>query len=117
MAEHSETIQWHVRPMGRVEGPPLGDLLPTCDTAFSEDEVKAAVRTLKRKRASGPDEIPAEIWQAVTDVPEGLTQLTDLCNQCWEEEKLPAGWHTASVAAFHKKCSVEECGKCRSISF
>ena len=59
MAAHMKTIQWRVRPMGLLDAAALGGQLPVNVQEFTEGEVEAAVRKLKRRQASGPDEIPA----------------------------------------------------------
>ena len=99
MAAHMETIQWRVRPMGLVDGPALGGQLPVNVEDFTEGEIEAAVRKLKRRRASGPDEIPAEFLKAITENPDGLHWLTDFCNACWNGEDIPDDWRSAAVNA------------------
>ena len=89
MADHFEKIQWRVRPAGLVEGQPLGTELPVLLSRFSATEVDVVIQKLKRKRASGPDEVPAEFWQAVAETPEGLASITALCNSCWTKEQIP----------------------------
>ena len=116
MADYLEHVQWYVRPAGLVDGPALGADLPVNVTSFSDMEVKAAVDKLKKEKASGPDDVPAEFWQAVVSTCDGLAWLTRLCNQCWLEEKIPEDWHAANVTAIHKKGSVEECNNYRPIS-
>ena len=65
MAIHLETVQWKMRQCDLVEGDPLGENLPVQQDMFKESEVRAAAMSLKRSRASGPDGIPGEFWQAV----------------------------------------------------
>ena len=98
MADHLERVQWHVRPLGAVEGPKLGPELPGNLDEISEDEVAHAVRKLRKNRAAGPDEIPAEFWQSIAEAPEGLGWLAMLCNKCLNDEVIPQEWHIANVA-------------------
>ena len=83
---------------------------------FSSTEVKTAVEKLKKKRASGPDDVPAEYWQTMVETTDGIAWLTRLCNQCWKEESIPEDWHLANVVAIHKKGDVENCDNYRLIS-
>ena len=83
---------------------------------YSTSDVKVAVDKLKKEKASGPDEMPAEFWQAVASTEDGLAWLTELCNQCWLEERMPDDWHLANVTAIHKKGSVEDCNNYQPIS-
>ena len=118
MADHLENIQWCVLPAELVDGPTLGAELPVCIDKFTNDEVRVAVDKLKkeRERASGPDEVPAEFWHAVADTSEGLDSLTELCNHCGVDEKMPEDWHTANVTAIYKKGGIEDCDNYRPIS-
>ena len=116
MADHLEHIQWHVRPAGAVDGPSLGEELPVNVNIFTEIEVKSVILKLKRERASGPDQIPAEFWQAVAGTPGGIAWITALCNKCWDNSEIPQDWHLADVAAIHKKGSTEDCENYRPIS-
>jgi len=116
MATHLERVQWRVRTAGLVDGPPIGEDLPVNTNEFTEAEVAAGVAKLRRNRASGPDDIPAEYWKCIADTQGGLTFLTDLCNKCWTAEALPKEWHTADVNMIHKKGSVEDCENYRPIS-
>ena len=116
MATHLETIQWHVRPAGVVEGPNLYSELPVVSAVFTETEVLIVIKQLRSNRATGPDDIPAEYWQAVSETPTGIGFLTGLCNVCWNDESMPVDWHTAHVNALHKKGPVEDCDNYRPIS-
>jgi hypothetical protein len=116
MADYFETIQWRVRPAGLVDGPSLGPQLPVLLSRFTAAEVDIVIQRLKKKRASGPDDVPAEFWQAVAETPEGLAWVTALCNRCWTDEQMPDEWHQANVNAIHKKGAVDDCGNYRPIS-
>jgi len=116
MADHLEKVQWRVRPLGAVEGEKLGSELPLNMQIFSPQEVEAVVKKLRKRRASGCDGIPAELWQAATSSTEGLAWLTDFCNRCWQEESFPTDWCTADVVALFKKGDIEDPDNYRPIS-
>ena len=116
MADHLERIQWHVRPAGICDGPQIGNELPVRTDNISATEVDAVVRKLKSGKASGPDEIPGEFWQAVADTADGLQWLTDLCNACWLRGETPRDWHTANVASVYKKGRADDCDNYRPTS-
>ena len=99
-----------------MDGPSLGEELPVNVHKFTEMEVEKVIVQLKQKRASGPDDIPAEYWQAVAETEDGITWITALCNKCWEHEEMPEDWHSANVTSLHKKGSVEDCDNYRPIS-
>ena len=73
MAKHLENVQWCVWPAGLVDGAPLGPELPVQLGELSRVEVELVIKKLRRKRAVGPDEIPAEYWQALASDERGYT--------------------------------------------
>jgi len=83
---------------------------------FTDTEVATAAKKLRKNRARGPDDVPAEYWQAVAESPGGLAWLTTLCNRCWTQEEVPEDWHHALVSAIHKKGPVEDAENYRPIS-
>ena len=80
------------RRAGSVHGPPLGPTLDVNLDVFSTLEVAKAVNKLKKKRAQGPDEVPAEYWQAVASSPDNLNWITELCNKCLQQKTVPKQW-------------------------
>jgi len=84
--------------------------------SITEAEVAAIVKTLRKNRAAGPDEFPAEVWQAIAESSEGLSWLTVFCNRCWNEEEIPDEWCSSLVSCIHKKGNVEIPDNYRPIS-
>jgi hypothetical protein len=67
----------------------------------SAAEVEVAIRKLKRYKAPGSDQIPAELIQA-----EGETLRSDirkLTTLIWNKEELPHQWKESIVVPIHKK--------------
>ena len=116
MAGHLEKVQWKVRPASLIAEPPFGDVLPVSTSEISEVEVEVVVQSLRRNRAAGPDEIPAEYLQALVDDGRGLRWLTDLCNRCWKQQEVPQQWSETYVKAIYKKCNSDSCDNYRPIS-
>ena len=50
----------------------MGDELPITAEDFMEAEVKAVVEQLRKGRASGSGDTPAEFWQTIVGTTEGL---------------------------------------------
>ena len=67
------------------------------------EEMAAALIEQKRRRASGFDAIPMELWQALNEHPRAMMQLHSIIAQCWEEKLIPSEWSLASVVCLHKK--------------
>ena len=78
------------------------------------EEVLYAVRKLKKCKASGPDDISAEMLKSHNGIAEWLW---DIVNKCWTEENLPQDWKLAEVVPLYKnKGKRSECGNYRGIS-
>ena len=72
------------------------------------DEVLYAVRKLKNGKASGPDNISAEMLKSHNGIAE---RLWDIVNKCWTEENLSQDWKLAEVVLLYKnKRKRSECG-------
>ena len=78
------------------------------------DEVLYAVRKLKNGKASGPDDISAEMLKSHNGIAECLW---DIVNKCWTEENFPQDWKLAEVVPLYKnKGKRSQCGHYRGIS-
>ena len=77
--------------------------MPVSEADFTKEEVGKAVKKLKRGKASGVDDIPAEYWKAIATDPGGLEWITDLCNKCWNEEAVPEDWKKSVISTIYKK--------------
>ena len=77
--------QWYVRPACAVDAKPglFDSELPVKDSAIDIEELRQVIKKLKNNKASGLDEIPAEIWKAIAMDDEALQYLVQLHNQCW----------------------------------
>ena len=78
------------------------------------DEVLYAVSKLKNGKASGPDNISAEMLKSHNGIAEWLW---DIVNKRWTEENLPQDWKLAEVVPLYKnKGKRSECGNYRRSS-
>ena len=97
---------------------PLPEVQPAAGPAeeppISLAEVEAAVRRLKSRKASGVDEIPAELWKHGGE--EVCEVLHSLISKVWETEELPDQWKEALIVPLFKKGDRKECGNYRGIS-
>lgn len=80
----------HARRIDNPADDDISDLRP-----FTVDELKLAARTLKNKKAPGPDGIPAEVLKEIADThPEMLLKMYNSCltegifPEKWKEQKL-----------------------------
>ena len=118
LAQYNSEVQWAVRPTTLLDTTaPIGPPLPLNTGRIQESEVIGAAGKLRRKKASGNDQIPPEFWKALC-MPESpaVKWATALCNKCWEEKAVPQTWHEALVTAIFKKGDVASCENYRPIS-
>ena len=69
-------------------------------TAISREEVKQALRWMNDGKATGPDNIPVEVWKSLE---EGIGCLCWLLNKIYEKEKIPDAWRCSHVVQIYKE--------------
>ena len=80
----------------------------------TEEEVKTALKKMKKGKARGPDDIPVEVWLILGDV--GIEWLTKLINKVLKGEKMPDEWRkSVSIPIYKGKGDSKECGNYREI--
>ena len=77
-------------------------------------EVQAALAKMKRNKATGPDEISAEMLEALDDY--GLEKLTELINEIYDSGDIPEDLSKSIFIALPKKAGATECELHRTIS-
>ena len=118
MADHLETVQWFARSgCGDFPDAPIFPTqLQTNDGEVTLLELSKIIRQLKNQKAAGSDEIPPELWKAVSKDSQALQHFTNLCNECWRNGYIPKSWHKASVVTIFKKGSLTDMNNYRPIS-
>ena len=117
MAENLEKVQWKVRVAQLVDDDPIGDPLPALEEIFTTEEVRETIHRLKRGKACGMDDIPAEYWKAIATDPGGLEWITDLCSKSWNEEAVPEDWKQSIISTIYKnKGALDTCDNYRPVS-
>ena len=77
-------------------------------------EVEEAIRTLKRNKSPGSDEITAEMIQAGEE--QLVRQIHLLFNEAWNENIIPEEWSKSILVPIPKKGDLSQCANYRSIS-
>ncbi|KAF3658415.1 putative pre-mRNA-processing factor 6-like [Capsicum annuum] len=78
---------------------------------FKVEEVREAVRRMRRGRATGPDEIPVDFWNDA-----GLRWLTGLFNGIFKMAKMPEVWRWSTMIPLYKnKGDIQSCNNYRGI--
>ena len=80
----------------------------------SREEVKNALRRMKKGKAVGPDELPVEVWKCMGEM--GMKFLTRLFNRLLMGERMPEEWRRSVLIPVYKnKGDAQCCGKYRGI--
>ena len=72
-----------------------------------ECEVKCALGSISKDKASGGDGIPVELFQILKD--DALKVLQSICQQIWETQQCPKDWKRSLVIPIPKKGNAKEC--------
>ena len=80
----------------------------------SREEVKNALRRMKKGKAVGPDELPVEVWECMREM--GIKFLTRLFNRLLMGERMPEEWKRSVLIPIYKnKGDAQCCGNYRGI--
>ena len=71
-----------------------------------ECEVKWALESITKNKASGCDGIPAELFQILKD--DAVKVLHSLCQQIWQTQQWPQDWKSSSSIPIPKKGNAKE---------
>ena len=82
---------------------------------ISKEEVEAAVKSLKKGKSPGIDNIPGELVQAGGDAVIG--DLCKICNKIWQTGGWPILWTQSLIITIPKKGNLQQCKNYRTISF
>ena len=80
----------------------------------SREEVKNALRRMKKSKAVGPDELPVEVWKCMREM--GIKFLTRLFKRLLMGERMPEQWRRSVLIPIYKnKGDAQCCGNYRGI--
>ncbi|XP_047996392.1 craniofacial development protein 2-like [Leguminivora glycinivorella] len=68
------------------------------------EEVKKALTKMKYHKATGPDQIPADIWKKTDQT--ALPWLTKLFNCIIKDGKIPEGWRNSTLCPIYKQKAI-----------
>ena len=72
-----------------------------------ECKVRWALGSIIMNKASGGDEIPAELFQVLKD--DALKVLHSICHQMWKTQQWPQDWKRSVFIPIQKKGKAKEC--------
>ena len=73
----------------------------------SREEVKNAVRKIKKGKAVGPDELPVKVWKCMGEM--GIKFLTSLFNRLLMDEQIPEEWRRSVLITIYKNKENAQC--------
>ena len=79
-----------------------------------ECEVKCALGSITRNKASGGDRIPVELFQILKD--EAVKVLHSICQQIWKTRQWPQDWKRLVFIPIPNKGNAKECSNYRTIA-
>ena len=75
----------------------------------SREEVKNALRRMKKGKAVGRDELPVEVWKCMRKM--AIEFLTRLFNEILMGERMPEEWRKSVVIPIYKKKATQSAMK------
>ena len=72
-----------------------------------ECKVKWTLGSITTSKASGGDEIPAELFQILKD--DAVKMLHSICQQIWKTQQWPQDWKRSVLIQISKKGNAKEC--------
>ena len=79
-----------------------------------EWEVKWALESITRNKASGGDGIPVELFQILKD--DSVKVLHSICQQIWKTQQWPQDWKSSVFIPIPKKGNAKECSNYHTIA-
>ena len=79
-----------------------------------KSEIEAAIKTMKKEKSPGVDNIPDELIQAGGE--HMSTALHNICNMIWKSGKWPQNWTKSLVITLPKKGDLKVCNNYRTLS-
>ena len=79
-----------------------------------ESEVKWALESITMNKASGGDEIPAELFQILKD--DAVKVLHSICQQIWKTQQWSQDWKRSVFILVPKKGNAKECSNYHTIA-
>ena len=83
------------------------DVVTYLELDILECEVKWTFGSITMNRASGGDEIPAELFQVLKD--DAVKVLHSICQQIWKIQQWPQDWKRSIFTPIPKKGNAKEC--------
>ncbi|XP_076045844.1 uncharacterized protein LOC143028090 [Oratosquilla oratoria] len=105
------TQEPQVQELGEEEGITTEEAIN--ESSISRQEMKLALKEMKKGKSPGVDELPTELLSAGDNM---IDWIHRLFSQVWKEGKAPEEWRKAIICPIYKKDDRGECTNYRGIS-
>ena len=106
---HGRTVQKDLHDLDNHD-----DVITNLEPDSLECEVKWALESITRNKASGGDGIPVELFQILED--DAVKVLHSICQQIWKTQQWPQDWKRSVFIPIPKKGNAKECSDYHTIS-
>ena len=79
-----------------------------------EREVKWALESITKNKASGGDRIPVELFQILKD--DAVKAVCSICKQIWKTQQWSQDWKRSVFIPIPKKGSIKECSNYHTVA-
>ena len=90
------------------------DVITHLEQAILECEIKWALGSITKNKASGGEGIPDDLIQILKD--DAVKVLYSICKQIWTTQQWPQDWNRSVFIPIAKKSNVKECSDYHTIS-
>ena len=90
------------------------DVITHLEPDILECEVRWALGSITRNKASRGHGIPAELFQILND--DGVKMLHSICQQLWKTQQWPQDWKRSVFIPIPKKGNAKECSNYHTIA-
>ena len=88
-------------------------MISLLESDILECEVKGALESITKNKASGGDEIPVELFQILKDG--AVKVLHSICQHIWKTQQWSQDWKRSIFIPIPKKGNAKECSNYRTI--
>ena len=106
---HRRTVQKDLHDLDNHDG-----VITHLEPDILECEVKWALESITRNKASGGDGIPGELFQILKD--DAVKVLHSICQQIWKTQQWTQDWKMSVIIPIPKKDNAKKCSNYQTVA-